>query len=164
MLNSIFSHRLPGLLVIIGCCLGLASCAFVEERIDQTVGGPNSPADTTVAMAWNEKEKEPPETPSSTAQPSGPLKITTTEAVLLSLENNRSLVVEKLNPSITKTFEDTERAVFDPKAAAEISGGRTDGERQARAGSATEDFVKDKGLGTSEPFATGGGGCSNCLC
>lgn len=147
MSNSIFSNRLPGLLVIIGCCLGLATCSFVEERIDQTVGGPNPPADTTVTIDWDEKEKESLKPPSNTAQPQGPLKITTTEAVLLSLENNRSLVVEKLNPSITKTFEDTERAVFDPKAAAEISGGRVDGERQARAGSATEDFVKDEGIG-----------------
>jgi len=40
-----------------------------------------------------------------------------------------------------------ERAVFDPIAAAEISGGRTDGERQARAGSETEQFINDEGLG-----------------
>jgi len=141
------SNRLPGLLVMMGCCLTLASCAFVEERIDRNVGGPNPPADTAVYMAPDEREKVPVETPPAPTISPGPLKITTTEAILLSLENNRSLVVERLNPSITKTFEDTERAVFDPKAAAEISGGRDDGERQARAGSETEDFVKDEGLG-----------------
>ena len=158
MTDSTLLQRLPGLLIMLGCCLGLASCAFVEKRIDQTVDGPNLPADTTVTMAWDEKEKPPPKPPSSAAQPSGPLKITTTQAVLLSLENNRSLVVEKLNPDITKTFEDTERAVFDPKAAAEISGGRTDGERQARAGSATEDFARDEGVGIislAQYFPTG---------
>ncbi len=151
-------QRLPGLLVMLVCCFGLASCAFVEKRIDQTVGGPNPPADTTVTMARDEKEKELPKPPASAAQPSGPLKITTTEAVLLSLENNPSLVVEKLNPALTKTFEDTERAVFDPKAAAEISGGRTEGERQARAGSATEDFTGDEGAGIislAQYFPTG---------
>ena len=148
MTISTFSHRLPKLLVMIGFCLGLASCNFIEKRIDQTVGGPNPPADTTVTIYWDKKEKKPPETPASATRSSGPLKITTTQAVLLSLENNRSLVVEKLNPSITKTLEDTERAVFDPKAAAEIAGGRTDGERQARAGSATEDFINDEGVGT----------------
>ena len=147
MTISTFSHRLPKLLVMIGFCLGLASCNFIEKRIDQTVGGPNPPADTTVTIYWDKKEKKPPETPASATRSSGPLKITTTQAVLLSLENNRSLVVEKLNPSITKTLEDTERAVFDPKAAAEIAGGRTDGERQARAGSATEDFINDEGVG-----------------
>ena len=126
MTISTFSHRLPKLLVMIGFCLGLTSCNFIEKRIDQTVGGPNPPADTTVTIYWDKKEKKPPETPASATRSSGPLKITTTQAVLLSLENNRSLVVEKLNPSITKTLEDTERAVFDPKAAAEIAGGRTD--------------------------------------
>jgi len=147
MTYKISSNRLPGLLVMMGCCLTLASCAFVEERIDGTVGGPNPPADTAVYMAPDEREKVPVETPPAPTISPGPLKITTTEAILLSLENNRSLVVERLNPSITKTFEDTERAVFDPKAAAEISGGRDDGERQARAGSETENFVKDEGLG-----------------
>ena len=147
MTYKISSNRLPGLLVMMGCCLTLASCAFVEERIDGTVGGPNPPADTAVYMAPDEREKVPVETPPAPTVSPGPLKITTTEAILLSLENNRSLVVERLNPSITKTFEDTERAVFDPKAAAEISGGRDDGERQARAGSETEDFIRDEGLG-----------------
>ena len=147
MTYKISSNRLPGLLVMMGCCLTLASCAFVEERIDRNVGGPNPPADTAVYMAPDEREKVPVETPPAPTISPGPLKITTTEAILLSLENNRSLVVERLNPSITKTFEDTERAVFDPKAAAEISGGRDDGERQARAGSETENFVKDEGLG-----------------
>jgi outer membrane protein TolC len=74
---------------------------------------------------------------------SGPLRITTTEAILLSLENNLSLVVERLNPSIKKTFEDTERAVFDPETNAMISGGRIDGERLARSGSETENFTTD---------------------
>jgi outer membrane protein TolC len=83
------------------------------------------------------EEKSPP------AVPPGPLKITTTEAILLCLENNRSLVVERLNPSITKTFEDTERAVFDPETNARISGGRIDGERLARSGSETESFTTD---------------------
>ncbi|MCG6877583.1 MAG: TolC family protein [Deltaproteobacteria bacterium] len=158
MTKSIFSYPLLKLLVMAGCCLGLASCGFVEKQIDQTAGGPNPPADSIVTMAWDEKEMEPVEPLQSTAQPPGPLRITITQAVLLSLENNRSLVVEKLNPAITKTFEDTERAVFDPNLAAEISGGRTDGERQARAGSATENFVRDEGVGIislAQYFPTG---------
>ncbi|EFK11985.1 outer membrane efflux protein [delta proteobacterium NaphS2] len=143
---------------MVGCCLGLTSCGFVEKRIDQTAGGPSKPADTSVTMAWDEKEKAPVQPPSRMAQPSGPLNITTTQAILLSLTNNRSLVVEKLNPAITKTFEDTERAVFDPNVAAEISGGRTDGERQARSGSLTEDFVRNEGAGIislAQYFPTG---------
>ncbi len=142
-----FLHHLLMLLFMMGCCLGPASCGFVEKRIDETAGGPNPPADTTVTPALEEKEKKPLEPPSSPALPAGPLTITTTQAIVLSLQNNRSLVVEKLTPSITQTFEETERAVFDPNLAAEIMGGRTDGERQARAGSQTEDYVRDEGVG-----------------
>ncbi len=143
-------RRLPALLVIMFWCLSTVSCAFVEKRIDQTAGGPNPSADTTVTMPPDEaeaRESVPVEAPPRPAASQGPLRITATDAILLSLENNRSLVVERLNPSITKTFEDTERAAFDPEMAAEISGGRTDAERQARAGSETEQYLKDEGLG-----------------
>jgi outer membrane protein len=155
-LNSL--HRPLVLLFVMGWCLTMASCGFVEKQIDKTVGGPNPPADTTVALVLDEKEQEPPKPPSTPLPPSGPLKVTITDAVLLSLTNNRSLVVEKLNPIITRTFEEMERGVFDPKLEAEMSGGRTNAERQARAGSLTEDYVEDEGLGIiflSQYFPTG---------
>ena len=148
MTISNFTHRLLTFLFVMGWCLTWASCTLVEKRIDQTAGGPNSPADNAVYMKPDSHEKPPSQIPSS--QPIGPappLRITTTDAVLLTLKNNRSLVVEELNPSIRNTFEDTERAVFDPKAAAEISGGRIDGESLARTGSDTEDYVEDAALG-----------------
>jgi outer membrane protein TolC len=49
----------------------------------------------------------------------GPMEITVEDALLLALENNRSLQVERFNPSIQQTFEEQERAEFDPL----ISGG-----------------------------------------
>jgi outer membrane protein TolC len=52
-------------------------------------------------------------------------------------------VVQRLEPSIQQTFEDQERAVFDPRTNADISGGRVEGERLARSGSQTEDFSTD---------------------
>ena len=80
---------------------------------------------------------------SNATMPPGPLKLTITEAILLCLENNRSLVVQRLNPSIQQTFEDQERAVFDPVTSAEIAAGRIKGERLARSGSETEEFTTD---------------------
>ena len=145
MIASRFLHRLLGVLILGGLVLKLASCAVVEERIDQTAGGPNLPENTAVYMqadSTDERDKKAPR-----AVLPGPLRITTTEAILLCLENNRSLVVERLNPSIKKTFEDTERAVFDPETNAIISGGRIDGERLARSGSETESFTTDAGDG-----------------
>ena len=122
-----------------------ASCVLVEERIDRAAGGPNVPADTAVHM-----DLEPAEEPDQIAArtvPAGPLKVTITEAILLCLENNRSLVVERLNPSIQQTFEDQERADFDPVINADVSAGRVEGERLARSGSETEDFTTDAAEG-----------------
>ena len=52
-----------------------------------------------------------------------------------------------MNPSIRQTFEDQERAVFDPATNADISAGRVKGESLARSGSETEDFSTDAAEG-----------------
>ena len=88
----------------------------------------------------------------------GPLQITVRDAVFMALGNNRSLVVERLNPQIQKTFEDQERAVFDPTVEAEVSSERDQSERLARSGSATEAYISDiyKGsIALKEFFPTG---------
>ncbi len=73
----------------------------------------------------------------------GPLKITVKDAVLIALENNRSLVVERINPSIQKTFEDQERAVFDPTVEAEVSDQQNDIKSLNQSGSYTGNSVND---------------------
>jgi outer membrane protein TolC len=60
--------------------------------------------------------------------PKGPVEVTVEEAILLALENNRSLRVERFNPSILRTFEDQERAIFDPVLTGGVSGSRERGE------------------------------------
>ncbi|MBU2489290.1 MAG: TolC family protein [Proteobacteria bacterium] len=54
----------------------------------------------------------------SAAEPGSPspdvLSVTIEQAVLMALENNRAVRVERLSPSITRTFEDQELATFDP--------------------------------------------------
>jgi outer membrane protein TolC len=80
---------------------------------------------------------------SAQSVPTGPLKLTVAEAILLCLENNRSLEVQRLSPSIQQTFEGQERAVFDPEVNAALSAGRLRGERLARSGSDTENFTTD---------------------
>jgi outer membrane protein len=44
----------------------------------------------------------------------GPLEVTARDAILMALENNRALRIEKLNPEIRRTGEEKERALFDP--------------------------------------------------
>jgi outer membrane protein TolC len=134
-------YRPLGVLGLCGLLLVLASCTLVEERIDHAAGGPNVPADTAVQMQLEANEE--PEKIAPPSVPPGTLKVSITDAILLSLENNRSLVVQRLNPSIQQTFEDQERAVFDPVTNAEIAAGRVEGERLSRSGSETEDFTTD---------------------
>jgi outer membrane protein TolC len=66
--------------------------------------------------------------PASTGGPNpqsqgGPLRITTEQATLLALENNRSLVVERLNPQITRTFVPERLSIFDPVLTGELAYG-----------------------------------------
>ena len=149
-------HRLleiPGVYVLL---LVLASCTLVDERIDRTAGGPNVPADTAVHLRL-ESTEQPGEIIAQKLPP-GPLKVTITEAILLCLENNRSLVVERLNPSIQQTFEDQERAVFDPAINADVSAGRVKGERLTNSGSETRGFTTDAAEGSislAQYFPTG---------
>ena len=73
----------------------------------------------------------------------GPLKITVKDAILIALENNRSLLVERINTSIRKTYEDQERAVFDPTVEAEVSEQRNDIKSLNQSGSYTANSVND---------------------
>ncbi|MGA6926925.1 MAG: TolC family protein [Desulfosarcina sp.] len=86
---------------------------------------------------------EQPEAMALRPVPPGQLKVTITEAILLCLQNNRSLEVQRLSPSIRQTIEDQERAAFDPAIDVEIAAGRLKGERLARSGSDTERFTND---------------------
>jgi outer membrane protein len=67
------------------------------------------------------------ETPAQTrpiAPAAGPLTITVEQAMLLALENNKSLMVQRLNPQIERTFEQQELAVFDPDLTARVASER----------------------------------------
>jgi outer membrane protein TolC len=145
MMFARYYRWLPGFLSVCGLVLISVSCTLVENRIDRTAGGPNVPADTAVSMGLESTEQSD-DIAARIVSP-GPLKLTATEAILLCLENNRSLVVERLNPSIQQTFEDQERAVFDPVINADISAGRLKGENLARSGSDTENFTTDAAEG-----------------
>jgi outer membrane protein TolC len=134
-------RRLAALTVLVGLLLASASCTPIAKRIDRLAGEPRIPADTAIVPP--RENPGPSRATPEPALPPGPLKITITEAILLSLENNRALETERLSPSIKQTFEDQERALFDPAIAAEVAAGRIKGQRQARSGSQTEDFRND---------------------
>jgi outer membrane protein TolC len=71
-----------------------------------------------------------------------PLKIDIQAAILLAMENNRSLAVERINPEIARTFEKEELAVFDPALSAEVSPRRSVADRMSRAAGGIDPQVR----------------------
>lgn len=94
----------------------------------------------------------------SNEPPQNSMTINIEQAILMSMENNRSLVVQKMNPEITGTYEQTERSVFDPVLDAEVSPRRTVADRLSRAGSSTESQIVDTingSIGLNKYFSSG---------
>ncbi|HIJ55204.1 MAG TPA: TolC family protein [Deltaproteobacteria bacterium] len=85
----------------------------------------------------------------------GPIEITVRNAILIALENNRSLVVEQFNPAIQQTFEDQEQAVFDPVTGAEISAGREEQHRTASGSVTSEVDTYLGGISLEQLFPAG---------
>ncbi|HAU37642.1 MAG TPA: TolC family protein [Phycisphaerales bacterium] len=84
--------------------------------------------------------------------PDGPLAVTVQEAILLSLERNQSLRVERLNPAIARTYEQQERAVFDPTLSLEASASR---ERKPRTGGRTTEKAAGAEAAVTQLLPTG---------
>ncbi len=84
-------------------------------------------------------EAAPAESPAS----STPLSLSVADAMLLALENNSELAVERLSPDIQRTFEDEEAAAFDPVLSAGASHDRRRSERLSRAATGTESAVSE---------------------
>ena len=125
-----------------GVALLSASCAGIDLPADsstdmEVVGTIGS------TVLPDRRRTEENEVEAAPMLPAGPITVSVNEAVLLCLENNRSLVVERLAPAIRKTAEEQERALFDPILDAEVSAGRVKGERLARSGSETEAYTRD---------------------
>jgi len=109
--------------------------------------------------------EQPPESPpgepadaNNAVAAKGPLKIGIHEAILLAMENNQSLIVERMNPEIQQTFEQEELAVFDPLISPEVSNRRSVADRLSRAGSSIESQTVDSITGSislAKLFPTG---------
>lgn len=110
-----------GRLALAGMTLALGACA--EDDWQPVYDPPELAAAVTRPPLTNEAGWG-----GSVAIPAtGPLELTVEDAVLLALEHNRALRVERLNPSIQRTFIEQEWAVFDPVLSAEGSARRERG-------------------------------------
>jgi len=126
--------------ILIFQALLLSSCASLppDNHANDVISGPSA------EKPQNGQKIRPIEAPDAndTAAP-GPLKIGIQEAILLAMENNQALIVERMNPQIQRTFEQEELAVFDPLLSPQISNRRTVADRLSRAGSSTESSTVD---------------------
>jgi len=82
--------------------------------------------------------------------PGGPLELSLPQAILLGLENNREFQVEQLAPSVQRTYEDEEEAVFDPVLRADGGLGR----ERTKAKTVNRSFGAEAGIFQYLPFGT----------
>ncbi|MBN2538793.1 MAG: TolC family protein [Deltaproteobacteria bacterium] len=106
-------HNLAAIFVTIVVCIVLASCASMDN------GSAEDHIGTSMVSSFStttERESTPPtdHKTTTTVKPEGPIAVTVEGAILLALENNHALKVEKFNPDILRTAEEEELSVFDP--------------------------------------------------
>ena len=98
---------------------------------------------TSVCIAAEPVRDPPPTDAASAAHQPEPLKVDIERAIMLAMENNRSLVVQRMNPEIQRTFEEEERTTFDTLLSGQVSQRRNVADRLSRAGSGVESSVVD---------------------
>ncbi len=145
-----------GMILVVKAVL-LSSCLSLDPEPYSDYIGPKTEGD--LPQYQQKLPVQKPVDANSATLTKGPLKIGIQRAILLAMENNRSLVVERMNPEISRTFEKEELAIFDPILGAEVSNRRTVADRLSRAGSSTESQIVDAvtgliSLGTLLPTGT----------
>lgn len=96
----------------------------------------------------SEASSAAPDDANNTKAAEKPLTIGIQDSILMAMENNRSLIVERMNPQISQTYEKEQRAVFDPVLGVDVSPRRTVADRLSRAGSSTESQIVDSITGS----------------
>ncbi len=133
------------LTILSAAALLLSSCSppkpepYSEYIGPQTTAGSSAAKQAPLPTKRTEANNAPAE--------QGPLRINIEQAILMAMANNQSLFVEKINPPISRTFEQEEISVFDPLLSADFSSNRILSERLSRAGSATETSTVDSMTG-----------------
>lgn len=114
---------LPRLAVVL-LVIGPASCSQIETRSPADYIGPARQPAATQAAVQSSPATQPAATEMPVATqpvPAEPLAVGVTEAVLLALDNNQALAVQRYAPEIQRTAVARERAAFDPVLSAGLS-------------------------------------------
>lgn len=151
----VFSRFFMAMAVFGTIAIGFSACAWVSPVSEDAASSPfiseRSLSMTDAIAGGNETRESMAAFPMGT--PDVPVNVSIEEAVLLALENNRGIIMQRLTPEITRTAEDEARAAFDPVLSASITDSRygndadVDGETRRR----STDFE----AGVSQFFPTG---------
>lgn len=109
--------------ILLSCCWW-CSCAEMNTRSPKDYIGPKSSEPNAASAGVSGPNSVSTEARPSTSQgiaATGPLTITVEQAMLLALENNKSLMVQRLNPQIERTVEQQQLAAFDPDLTAQVA-------------------------------------------
>jgi outer membrane protein TolC len=115
MENYMASVKRCAIFLLAAICAGLTSCAPIETGSPSDYVGP---AERPPAAAGRERAPGATVSPApavpEAAAPNAPLRVTVPQAILLALENNRSLIVDRYNAPLHRAVEAEQRAAFDP--------------------------------------------------
>ena len=141
-------HRLARWMAVAAAAAALAGAAASCVKVnmgypEQYVGPSKTQAAPPTGVPLPGTKAAPPVKPGEPPVPAPlapekklePVKVTVRDAIVTALANNQALVVQKLNPSITHTFEVQQAAVFDPALTADLS--RQRNITQSRGGNAS---------------------------
>jgi outer membrane protein TolC len=123
MLVSKENCRAAAFAAFLVSCIVIAPCAALDYSSPSDYVGVAKPQGETAATG----AAAPPaagEVPAKQPE-AGALNVTVPQAIQMALENNRSLVVQRMNPQLRRTLEEQQRAVFDPDFTADVSFARS---------------------------------------
>jgi outer membrane protein len=109
--SPIACGRVARAVLLLGTCLWCSCAEPIRTQSPEDAIGPRAREQAQGLPATSEAGslRRPVQEPSP-----GPLRLTVGQAALLALENNKSLQVERFNPQIQRTLEQTQLAAFDP--------------------------------------------------
>jgi outer membrane protein len=122
----------PAKLVLFGMLSVMAgfmsSCVSEYDltRVDTYVGPGGGPVPATMATAVPASEPTTgPAAEMPAIPPAGPLQLNVYQALVVALNNNKALIVDKYTAPVRRTFEDEDLSQFDPVLFGGVVGGRT---------------------------------------
>jgi len=130
-----------GLATLAWLCAAGAVSAAAPAAGEPPGGETNSPPSAVTALVGD-----------TAAAP--PCEVRLGQAVLMALTNNRALSVQRLTPAIQRTFEQQERALFDPVVAGELTSARDHTATNGLAGDTTQTVGGTMGVSDFLPTGT----------